>query len=65
MAVLLRCSGPLRCAHSRLSRRLRDFGDHIGCAHIAPSGARVYVGAHRLTELGRPTHGTEVVGWVG
>ena len=49
-----------------LSVARRDFGEHVGCARIAPSGARVYVGAHRRTELGqRPAHGTEVVGWVG
>ena len=35
-----------------LVRRPRDFGEHVGCARIAPSGGRIYVGAHRLAELG-------------
>jgi hypothetical protein len=37
--------------------------EHAGRARIAPSGARVHVGAHGSTELGpRPAHGTEVLG---
>ena len=47
-----------------LVRRPQDFGEHVGCARIAPSGARIHVGAHRRTELGQ-RHGTEVVAWVG
>ena len=47
----------------RLVRRPRDFSEHVGCARITPSGARVDVGAHRRIELGqRPAHGTEVGG---
>ena len=46
-------------------RRLRDFGEHVGCTRIAPSGGPICVGAHRLTELGRPPLGTEMAGWVG
>jgi len=34
-----------------LVRRPRDFGEQVGCARIAPSGARIYVGTHRVTEL--------------
>ena len=45
--------------------RRRDFGEHVGCARIAPSGTLVY-GAHRPTELGqRPPHSTKVAGWLG
>ena len=29
-----------------------NFGEHVRCARIAPSGPRIYVGAHSLTELG-------------
>jgi hypothetical protein len=39
-------------SHSCLSVAREIFGEHVGCARIAPSGARIYVGAHRLTELG-------------
>ena len=45
-----------------LVRRPRDFGEHAGCARMAPGGARVDVGAHRLTEL---AHGTEVTDEMG
>jgi hypothetical protein len=56
----------LRRATTACPSPRENFGEHVGRARIAPSGARIYVGAHSLTDLDRrQAHGTVVVGWVG